>query len=55
VLLEKFTLLNKGNNHKEEKTNVNRYAPNIGTPNFINPTLVDLKAPIDQNTKIVGD
>jgi exonuclease III len=40
--------------HQEEITIINSYAPNIGTPNFIKHTLLDLKAQIDPNI-IVGD
>jgi hypothetical protein len=29
--------------------------PNVGTPNFIKQTLLDLKAQIELNTMIMGD
>ena len=34
---------------------VNIYAPNIGTPQYIRQTLIDIKGDIDSNTVIVGD
>ena len=40
---------------QEEDTIVNIYAPNIGAPQYITQTLIDIKGEIDSNTKIVGD
>jgi hypothetical protein len=41
--------------YHEEITIVNLYAPNVGVPNFIKYTLLDLEAQIDLNTVIMGD
>ena len=45
----------KGSIHEEDITIVNIYAPNIGTPQYIRQTLIDIKGDIDSNIKIVGD
>ena len=34
---------------------VNIYAPNIGAPQYIRQTLIDIKGEVDSNTIIVGD
>ena len=39
---------------EEDITIVNIYAPSIGAPQYIRPTLSDLKGEIDSNTIIVG-
>ena len=44
----------KGLIQEEDITIVNIYAPNIGTPQFIRPTLTDIKEETDSNTIIVG-
>jgi hypothetical protein len=36
--------------HQEEITIVNLYVPNVGVPNFIKQTLLDLTTQIDTNT-----
>jgi hypothetical protein len=41
--------------HQEEITIVNLCAPNIGAPNFIKHTLMDLKTQIHSNTVEVED
>ena len=45
----------KGTIQEEDITIVNIYAPNIGAPQYITQTLIDIKGEIDSNTKIVGD
>ena len=45
----------KGLIQEEDITIVNIYAPNIGTPQYIRQTLIDIKGEIDSNTIIVGD
>ena len=45
----------KGSIHEEDITIVNIYAPNIGTPQYIRQTLIDIKEEIDSKTIIVGD
>ena len=42
----------KGSIHEEDITIVK---PNIGTPQYIRQTLIDIKGEIDSNTIIVGD
>jgi exonuclease III len=41
--------------HQKEITIINLYVPNVNTPNFIKPTLKDLKTYINSNTVIVED
>ena len=45
----------KGSIQEEDITIVNIYAPNIGAPQYIRPTLTDIKWETDSNTIIVGD
>ena len=45
----------KGSIQEEDITIVNIYAPNIGGPQYIRQTLIDVKGEIDSNTIIVGD
>ena len=45
----------KGSIQEKDIKIVNIYAPNIGTPQFIRPTLTDIKEETDSNTIIVGD
>ena len=40
---------------EEDITIVNIYAPNIGAPQYIRQTLIDIKGEIDNNTIIVGE
>ena len=40
---------------EEDITIVNIYAPNIGAPQYIRQTLIDIKGDIDSNTIIIGD
>ena len=49
-----YTMI-KGSIQKEDITNVNIYAPNIGTPRYIRQMLTAIKGEIDNNTIIVGD
>ena len=39
---------------QEEDTIVNIYAPNIGAPQYITQTLIDIKGEIDSSTIIVA-
>jgi endonuclease/exonuclease/phosphatase family metal-dependent hydrolase len=48
-------MLIKGAINQEEITIINLYVPNVGAPNFIKHTLMDLKAQIDPNTVVMGD
>ena len=48
-------IMTKGSIHKEDITVVNIYAPNIGAPQYIRQTVIDMKRKIDSNTIIVGD
>ena len=45
----------KGSIHDEDITIVNIYAPNIGAPQCIRQTLINIKGEIDSNTILVGD
>ena len=45
----------KGSIQEEDIAIINIYARNIGTPQYIRQTLIDIKGEIDSNTKIVGD
>ena len=47
--------MTKGSIQEEDITTINIYAPNIGAPQYIRKTLVDIKGEIDSNTIIVGD
>ena len=52
---EEHYILIKVSIHEEEVTIVNIYAPNIGAPQYIRPTVTDIKGETDSNTIIVGD
>ena len=45
----------KGSIQEEDITIVNICAPNIGAPQYIRQTLIDIKGEVDSNTIIVGD
>ena len=45
----------KGAIQEEVITVVNIYAPNIGAPQYIRQTLIDIKGEIDSNTIILRD
>ena len=45
----------KGSIQEEDITVLNRYAPNIGVPQYIRQLLTAIKGEIDSNTIIVGD
>ena len=45
----------KGLIQEEDITIVNIYAPNIGTPQYIRQTLIDIKGEIESNTVMVVD
>ena len=44
----------KGSIQEEDVTIVNIYAPNIGAPQYIRQTLMDIKGEMDHNTIMVG-
>ena len=48
-------ILIKGSIQEEDRTIVNIYAPNTGTPQYIRRILTAIKGEIDSNTIIVGD
>ena len=48
-------IITKGSIQEEDITIVNIYAPNIGAPQHIRQTLIDIKGEIDSNIIIVGD
>ena len=48
-------LMVKGSNQEEDIIIINIYAPNIGTPRYIQQVLTDIKREIDGNTIIIGD
>ena len=45
----------KGSVQEEDKTIVNIYAPNIGSPQYIRQPLTTLKGEIENNIIIAGD
>ena len=45
----------KGSVKEGEMTVVTIYAPNIGAPQYIRQTLIDIKGEIDSNTILAGD
>ena len=45
----------KGAIQEEDIIIINIYAPNIGTPRYIQQVLTDIKGEIDGNTIIIGD
>ena len=45
----------KGSIQEEDTTIVNMYAPNIGAPQYIRQTLIDIKGEIESNTILLGD
>ena len=45
----------KGSIQEEDITIVNICTPNIGAPQYIRQTLMDIKGEMDSNTIIVGD
>ena len=60
--IKKITKDNKGHYlmikdsiQEEDIAIVNIYAPNIGVPQYVRQTLMDIKGEIDSNTIIVGD
>ena len=52
---ERHYIMIKGLIQKEDKTIVNIYAPNIGSPEYIRQMLTTIKGEIDSNTIIVVD
>ena len=48
-------IMMKGSIQEEDVTIINKYAPNIGTPQYIRQMLTAIKEEIDSNTVIVGD
>ena len=45
----------KGSIQEEDITIINIYPPNIGAPQYITQTLIDIKGEMNSNTIIVGD
>ena len=45
----------KGSIQEEDITPVNIYAANIGAPQYIRQTIIDIKGEIDSDTEIIGD
>ena len=45
----------KGSIQEEDITIINRYAPNIGAPQYVRQILTSMKEEINSNTIIVGD
>ena len=45
----------KGSIQEEDITIINRYAPNIGAPQYVRQRLTSMKGEINNNTIIVGD
>ena len=52
---ERHYIMIKGSIQEEDRTIVNIYAPNTGTPQYIKQTLTDIKRETGSNTIIVGD
>jgi exonuclease III len=52
---EGHSILIKGEIDLKEILIINLYAPNVNAPNFIKPTLKDLKVYINSNRVVVGD
>jgi hypothetical protein len=48
-------ILIKGTVHQDKITIVKLYVPNVGVPNFIKHSLLDLKTQIDASTTGVGE
>ena len=48
-------IMTKGSVQEEDKTIINIYAPNIGTPQHVRQMLTSMKGEINSNTIIVGD
>ena len=44
----------KGSVQEEDITIINKYAPNIGTPQYVRQMLTSMKGEINNNTIIVG-
>ena len=45
----------KGSIQEEDITIINRYAPNIGAPQYVRQMLTSMKGEINNNTTRVGD
>ena len=45
----------KGSIQEEDITIINRYAPNIGAPQYVRQMLTNMKGEINNNTIIAGD
>ena len=45
----------KGSIQEEDITIINRYAPNIGAPQYVKQMLTSMKGKINSNTITVGD
>ena len=52
---EGYYIMIKGSIQEEDITIINRYAPNIGAPQYVRQMLTSMKGEINNNTIIVGD
>ena len=52
---ERHYIMVKGSIQEEDITIINRYAPNIGAPQYVRQMLTSMKGEINNNTIIVGD
>ena len=52
---EGYYIMIKGSIQEEDRTIVNVYVPNIGTPQYIWQTLTGMRGEIDSNTIILWD
>ena len=52
---EEQYIMIRGSIEEEDITIINRYAPNIGAPQYIRQLLTAIKEEIDSNTIIMGD
>ena len=52
---EGHSLMVKGSIQEEDITIINRYAPYVEAPRYLQQILTDIKWEIDENTIIVGD
>ena len=55
ITRDKEDIMIKESIQEEDKTTVNIYAPNTGTPQYIRQMLTAIKGEIDSTTIIVGD
>ena len=48
-------IMSKGSIQEEDTTIINKYAPNIGPPQYVRQMLTTMKGEVNSNTIIVGD